>query len=116
MITDNKINSLFGTAELAFKNYLFLNLTGRNDWFSTLSPESNNYFYPSASVSYVFSDAFELPKAISFGKFRISYASVGGATDPYQLNLTYGVLPYSYDGKPWVPSTRLSFPTKTFVP
>ncbi|WP_149239756.1 SusC/RagA family TonB-linked outer membrane protein [Dyadobacter sp. 32] len=98
--TDKKINSLFGTAELAFRNYLFLNVTGRNDWFSTLSPESNNYFYPSASVSYVFSDAFDLPKAISFGKFRMSYASVGGDTDPYQLNLTYGVLPYSYEGKP----------------
>lgn len=97
---DKKINSLFGTAELAFRNYLFLNVTGRNDWFSTLSPESNNYFYPSASVSYVFSDAFDLPKAISFGKFRMSYASVGGDTDPYQLNLTYGVLPYSYEGKP----------------
>ncbi len=98
--TDKKINSVFGTAELAFRNYLFLNVTGRNDWFSTLSPESNNYFYPSASVSYVFSDAFDLPKAISFGKFRMSYASVGGDTDPYQLNLTYGVLPYSYEGKP----------------
>lgn len=115
-IMDNKINSLFGTAELAYKNYLFLNVTGRNDWFSTLSPESNNYFYPSASLSYVFSDAFEMPKAISFGKFRVSYASVGGATDPYQLNLTYGVLPYSYDGKPLGTINQAVVPNKNLRP
>lgn len=114
-IGNAKINSLFGTAELAFKNYLYLNVTGRNDWFSTLSPQSNNYFYPSASVSYVLSDAFDLPKAISFSKLRVSYASVGGdAETPYLLNLTYGVLPYSYEGKPLgtinqstVPNTNL---------
>jgi TonB-linked SusC/RagA family outer membrane protein len=113
---DKKINSLFGTAELAFRNYLFLNVTGRNDWFSTLSPESNNYFYPSASVSYVFSDAFEMPKAISFGKFRISYAAVGGDTDPYQLNLTYGVLPYSYEGKPLGTINQAVMPNRDLRP
>ena len=115
-VYDNKINSLFGTAELAFRNYLFLNVTGRNDWFSTLSPESNNYFYPSASISYVFSDAFDMPKAISFGKFRMSYASVGGATDPYQLNLTYGVLPYSYEGKPLGTINQAVVPNKNLRP
>ena len=115
-ISDKKINSLFGTAELAFRNYLYLNLTGRNDWFSTLSPESNNYFYPSASLSYVFSDAFDLPKAISFGKFRVSYAAVGGDTDPYQLNLTYGVLPYSYDGKPLGTINQAIVPNKNLRP
>ncbi|MDQ6477146.1 SusC/RagA family TonB-linked outer membrane protein [Dyadobacter sp. LHD-138] len=115
-ITDKKINSLFGTAELAYKNYLFLNVTGRNDWFSTLSPESNNYFYPSASLSYVFSDAFDLPKAISFGKFRMSYASVGGDTDPYQLNLTYDVLPYSYEGKPLGSIKQAVVPNKNLRP
>lgn len=113
---DKKINSVFGTAELAFRNYLFLNVTGRNDWFSTLSPESNNYFYPSASVSYVFSDAFDLPKAISFGKFRMSYASVGGDTDPYQLNLTYGALPYSYEGKPLGIINQFTLPNPNLRP
>jgi len=115
-ILDKKINSLFGTAELAFRNYLYLNVTGRNDWFSTLSPESNNYFYPSASLSYVFSDAFDLPKAISFGKFRVSYAAVGGDTDPYQLNLTYGVLPYSYEGKPLGTINQAIVPNKNLRP
>jgi TonB-linked SusC/RagA family outer membrane protein len=115
-IADKKINSLFGTAELAFRNYLYLNVTGRNDWFSTLSPESNNYFYPSASLSYVVSDAFDLPKAISFAKFRVSYAAVGGDTDPYQLNLTYGVLPYSYEGKPLGTINQATVPNRNLRP
>jgi len=99
-VYNKKINSIFGTMELSYKNFLFLNLTGRNDWFSTLSPESNNYFYPSAGLSFVLSDAIALPKAISLGKLRVAYASVGGDTDPYGLYLTYGLLDYNYDGKP----------------
>ena len=42
-----RVNSLYGTLDFSFRNYLFLNLTGRNDWFSTLNPESNSYLYPS---------------------------------------------------------------------
>lgn len=114
--SDNKINSLFGTAELAYRNYLFFNVTGRNDWFSTLSPETNNFFYPSASISYVISDAFELPKAISFAKLRTSYASVGGDTDPYQLYLTYGVLPFSYEGKPLGTINQSTMPNRNLRP
>lgn len=97
---DKKINSVFGTMELSFRNYLYFNLTGRNDWFSTLNPNSNNFFYPSAGVSFVLSDAIDLPRAISFSKFRVAYASVGGDTDPYGLNLTYGLLDYNYNGRP----------------
>src|SRR5690625_6787923 len=83
-----KINSLFGTAELGYKGFLYLNVTGRNDWFSTLSPESNNYFYPSVGGSFVFSEVFNLPKLIDFVKVRMTYASVGGDTDPYGYSQT----------------------------
>lgn len=93
-----KINSLFGTAELGYKGFLYLNVTGRNDWFSTLSPESNNYFYPSVGGSFVFSEVFNLPKLIDFGKVRMTYASVGGDTDPYGLSLTYGFRGNPYNG------------------
>jgi len=115
-VYDKKINSLFGTAELSFRNYLFLNLTGRNDWFSTLNPKSNSYFYPSASVSYVFSDAFQLPSAISFGKVRVAYASVGGDTDPYMLNLTYNLLPYSFAGSPLGTISQSTIPNAQLRP
>ncbi|RRB00870.1 SusC/RagA family TonB-linked outer membrane protein [Larkinella rosea] len=113
---DKKINSVFATAELSYRNYLYLNLTGRNDWFSTLNPKSNNFFYPSAGVSFVFSQAFEMPKAISFGKLRVAYAAVGGDTDPYLLNLTYGLLPYNYDGRSLGTINQFTVPNSNLRP
>ncbi|RCR69679.1 SusC/RagA family TonB-linked outer membrane protein [Larkinella punicea] len=113
---DKKINSVFATAELAYRNYLYLNLTGRNDWFSTLNPKSNNFFYPSAGVSFVFSQAFDMPRAISFGKLRVAYAAVGGDTDPYLLNLTYGLLPYNYDGRSLGTINQFTVPNSSLRP
>lgn len=98
-VYNRRINSIFATSELGYKNFLYLNVTGRNDWFSTLNPNSNNYFYPSAGLSFVFSEVLNLPKGIDFGKLRVAYAAVGGDTDPYRLNLTYGLLTYAYDGR-----------------
>jgi len=91
-----KTNSFFGSMELSYNKYLFLTLTGRNDWFSTLPIENNNLFYPAASVSYVFSDAFKLPSVISFGKVRASAAQVSGDTGPYQLDLSYTLTQIAY--------------------
>ncbi|HEY8510453.1 MAG TPA: SusC/RagA family TonB-linked outer membrane protein [Cyclobacteriaceae bacterium] len=88
--SESGINSLFGSAALSYNNILFLTVTGRNDWFSVLSPENNSVFYPSVSASFVFSDAFEMPSWLSFGKLRAGWARVGGATvGPYQTNMTY---------------------------
>jgi len=89
--SESKVNSVYAATDLSFKNYLFLTLTGRNDWFSVLNPKSDSYFYPSVASSFVFSDAFKLPDWITFGKIRASYAQSSGAgdTNPYQLNLTY---------------------------
>jgi TonB-linked SusC/RagA family outer membrane protein len=83
--------SLFGEAELSYNDYAFLTVTGRNDVSSTLPVDDNSYFYPSVSGSFVFSDALSTPDWLSFGKVRASWAEVGGATSPYQLNLTYGL-------------------------
>lgn len=113
---DRKINSVFATTELSYRNYLYLNLTGRNDWFSTLNPKSNNYFYPSAGISFVFSQAFNLPSAISFGKFRLAYAAVGGDTDPYQLNLTYGLLNVNYKGNSFGTINQSTVPNANLRP
>ena len=87
--SEYRVNSVYGTAEVGFKDYLFLNLTGRNDWFSTLSPLSNSYFYPSVSASFVFSDAFQMPDWIYSGKVRVSYAQASNGTSPYRNALTY---------------------------
>lgn len=84
-----QINSTFGFLDLSYKNYLFLNVTGRNDWSSTLASNYNSYFYPSASLSYVFTDG--IPKLqtalpwLSFGKLGLSFAETGSDTDPYTI-------------------------------
>jgi TonB-linked SusC/RagA family outer membrane protein len=86
------INSLYGSAELSYNNYLFLTATARQDWFSVLNPEDNSILYPSVGASFVFSDAFEgLPTWLSFGKARISWAQVGNVSsvDPYETRITY---------------------------
>ena len=90
-LEQKEINSFYGAVQLSYKNFLFLDLTARNDWSSTLPTDNNSFFYPSAGLSFVFTDAFELPEFISFGKVRASWAQVGNDTDPYQLSLTYRI-------------------------
>lgn len=86
-----QVQSLLGTAELSFRNYLFLNLTARNDWSSTLPIENNSYFYPSASLSAVLSDIFEIDSdVLSYLKVRGGWAQVGSDTSPYRLRNVYG--------------------------
>jgi len=95
-LSERAVNSIYGSGEISFRNYLFLNVTGRNDWFSTLSSSNRSIFYPSVSGSYVFSQAFEnMPSWISFGKVRAAVAEVGSDTDvaPYSNNLFYGINP-----------------------
>lgn len=86
-----RVNSLYGSADLSFANMLYLTLTARNDWFSTLNPQSNNYLYPSVSSSFVFSQAMKMPAWINYGKVRAAYAEVGGDTDPYSNSLYYAI-------------------------
>lgn len=95
-----KVNSLFGDLDLGYKNFLFLTGTLRNDWFSTLSPKSNRYLYPSVSASFVFTDAWKLPDWVSFGKLRASYAQSSNGTSPYENLLTYIIQGYSISGQP----------------
>jgi TonB-linked SusC/RagA family outer membrane protein len=87
------INSLYGLATAAYKNYLFLDLTGRQDWNSVLATYTRTghtgFFYPSANLSFVLSDVVKLPSQINFAKLRLSASEVGSAqTTPYLT--TYG--------------------------
>ena len=81
---------MYSFAQVGFKDYLFLELTARNDWSSTLPSNNWSYFYPSASISAVVSDMFNLTTGpLSFAKVRVGIAGVGNDTDPYQLISTY---------------------------
>lgn len=89
------INSLYGLMQLEYGRFIYLDVTGRNDWSSTLPKNQNSYFYPSVSLGFVFSEfmalSSETERIFSFGKIRASYAQVGNDTDPYQLQPTFFV-------------------------
>lgn len=85
------IDSVYGSAQITYNEAYFLELTGRNDWSSTLPVNNNRYFYPSISSSVLLSKVIDMPDWISHSRFRFSWAQVGGDTDPYQLTLRYGI-------------------------
>lgn len=91
-----KMNSLYGSLQLNWDGYLFLDVTARNDWSSTMSKANRSYFYPSVSISGVISEMIpkiggSLPEWLTFAKVRASYAEVGNDLDPYQLYNNYTV-------------------------
>jgi len=92
-LAEKKINSVFGAATISYKEFLFLNATARNDWFSTLAPSNRSILYPSVTGSFVFSQAFDnLPGWLTFGKLRAAYAQVGSDNvDPYSNALYFAV-------------------------
>ncbi len=97
-----EIFGAYADVSFDYKNYLFFNLTGRNDWSSTLPVSNNSYFYPSASVSFVLTEAFPnlgivQKDILSYAKFRANYANVGSDEDPYQLAFTYNPLTQAND-------------------
>jgi len=85
---ERQLNSIFGNLQVGFNEYLYLDLSARNDWSSTL-PAPHSYFYPSAGVSAIFSEFINLPAWVSFGKIRTTYTEVGNDADPYLLNQRY---------------------------
>jgi hypothetical protein len=87
--TERAINSIYGSGQLAFDDKVFIDVTGRNDWSSTLPSKSNSFFYPSISTSILLNEIFILPRAISFAKLRTSIAQVGNDTRSYQTEKYY---------------------------
>ncbi len=96
--TRKRVNSVYGSAQIDYRDFLFLELTARNDWASSLtlpigaSPiatTDNSYFYPSASLSFVLNGVVDLPKWWSYAKLRAGFAQVGNDTDPYTFSQPY---------------------------
>ncbi|MDX8553201.1 SusC/RagA family TonB-linked outer membrane protein [Tenacibaculum sp. 1B UA] len=107
---DKVVNSLFGSVSLSFANQLFIDLTGRNDWSSTLPEDNNSYFYPSASVAWVFNDVlFPNSNWFNYGKLRFGWAQVGNDTDPYRVISTLTLdTPFKGDGRVTSPVSLLN--------
>lgn len=90
-----EIQSVFGNVSVSYKDMLYLDVTGRNDWSSTLPSSNWSYFYPSVSLSAIISEMVEMPDVIDFLKIRGSWAMVGNDTGAYQLDYVYNSYPYN---------------------
>lgn len=103
---NKRINSLYGMASIGLMDAIFLEITGRNDWSSTLPVTNRSYFYPSASLSAVISDLLPLPDAVSLLKIRGGWAKVGKDTSPYALSM-------ALSQSTWGDNTTYSLPSTT---
>lgn len=99
---ERSIYSIYGLANLGYKNTLFLDVTARNDWASTLPAENRSYFYPSASLSVLVDKIFDLGNSVNMLKLRGGWAQVGNDTSPYNLVNVYS------DAGQWDEATRLT--------
>jgi len=103
--SQRRLVGLFGQATLDFNHYLYVNLTGRNDWTSTIPRPNNSFFYPGANVSFVFSDAFPSLQKYVTGRLRAAYADAGRDAPPYSdrpsleyKTTSYGGYGYGFTG------------------
>jgi TonB-linked SusC/RagA family outer membrane protein len=101
-----RTNSLYAAGQVGWRDLLFVDVTGRNDWSSTLPEGNNSYFYPSVSTGLIVSDLFELP-SVSYGKLRAGWTRVGSDASAFQLVDPY-IASTPFDGVPrFSPSSRL---------
>lgn len=100
-IIEQETRSIYGFGQVGFRNYLYMDVTARNDWSSTLTAATgnydNSYFYPSVSVSGVISQMTQMPEWVTYGKVRASVAQVGKATDPYMTSQFYSLESTDFD-------------------
>jgi hypothetical protein len=106
---ERAINSVYAMANFGWRYMLFLDVTARNDWSSTLPESNRSYFYPSASLSFLLNELVSMGK-VDMLKLRGGWARVGNDTDPYGLNATYG------DAGQWGDATRLAKPSGLLTP
>jgi hypothetical protein len=107
---ERAINSIYAMANLGYKDLIYLDLTGRNDWSSTLPSENRSYFYPAASLSVMINNLVDMGSKVNLLKIRGGIAQVGNDTDPYSLYPTYS------DAGQWGDAIRLSKPGSLLNP
>ncbi len=113
---EKRINSLFGSGEISYSRFLYLTVTARNDWYSTLSPDNWSILYPSVAGSFILSEALKMPEFISFAKIRAAWSKVGGDRSPYGLTLPYRLNSNTYDGLPVGDIGTNTIPNRDLLP
>jgi TonB-linked SusC/RagA family outer membrane protein len=104
--SEKEVRSIYGTASLGYKGFIYIDGSLRNDWSSSLPVANNSYLYPSVSGSFVFSEFLQGQNILSFGKLKAGWAKVGSDTGPYQIFNTFGV------GNPYGSLPTQSLPTR----
>jgi len=107
--------SVYLSGEIGYKNYAFLDFTGRKDWSSTLGTDNYGFIYPSISGSFIFTDAFKIsPSILSYGKARASYAHAGNDAAPYltQTGFYFNSVPYNGQSSAYISNTVALFDLK----
>lgn len=89
---ESRGSSIFASATIGFNDNIFVDLTARNDWTSTLPEANNSFFYPSIGVTGILSDLFDLGSKVSYAKARVSYAEVGNGFGPDQISPNRAIL------------------------
>ena len=84
-----RLVGLFGDVTIGWDDMLYLGFTARNDWSSTLPIDSNSYFYPGATLSWIFTRLIPKNKLLDFGKIRLAYGKTGNDADPYQTSARF---------------------------
>ena len=84
-----RLVGLFGDVTIGWDDMLYLGLTARNDWSSTLPINANSYFYPGATLSWIFTKLVPKNKILTFGKIRLAYGKTGNDADPYQTTARF---------------------------
>ncbi len=87
--TKRRLVGLFGDANIGYNSMLYLGITARNDWSSTLPIGNNSYFYPGVTLSWVFSELIPKNDILSFGKLRLAYGKTGNDASPYYTSTNY---------------------------
>ncbi len=85
-----RLHGIYASLNFGYKNYLFFDVTARNDWSSTLPTDNNSYFYPSAGLGFLFTNLLDInPSILNHGKIRLNWAQVGNDAPPYRIQSVY---------------------------
>ncbi len=113
-----RVNSLYGWAEVGYKGMLYVNITGRNDWFSVLNPEHNSKFYPSITGSFIFSELLKNQSWLSYGKLRGGWSQTGSiaGVGPFENLLTYAINANLFNGQTLASISGVNAPNPLLQP
>ncbi|MBS1602996.1 MAG: SusC/RagA family TonB-linked outer membrane protein [Bacteroidetes bacterium] len=114
----SRVNSLYGLAEIGFRRFLYINVTGREDWFSVYNPRNNHVFYPSVSGSFIFSQLLPDVAWLNFGKLRVAGSKTGSANgvSTYEGLLNYTIAPNPFNGQTTATITGSNAPNASLTP